>query len=280
MATKEKAPAEVATIDTAKPSYLVGSDKGTKLAGLDSKDFIVPRIKLLQAISEEVEAFDEAKAGNFWHNVMNQSMGTTLKFVIISNKKRHLLMAPRSDARGILARADDAVHWSPANVEFDVTLKGGIKVKWKTADTVAESGLAEFGSSNPADPNSVPASTLFYEYLVLLPDFPELGVCLLSLGRSQAKKARDLNGKVEMADAPIQSMVFEAGVVQEKGADGPYLNYSFARKGWATEAQFEKACQLAETMKDYKAADEEGAVRDEDGVSAPAGSADKGTAAF
>lgn len=251
-------------VDSALPAYLQGQAQGSGLRGLDSSDFVIPRIKLLQGISPELETHDNAKSGMFWLNVLDEPLSDpqgTLKFIPISNKKRFLLLAPRSDSRGILARADDGIHWTPPDAEFEVRLKNVPKpVLWKTAETVAKSGLAEFGSSNPADPDSNPAATLFYEYLVYLPEFPQFGPVLLSLSRSQARKARDLNGKIELRRTPMQSQLFEAGVMKETHSEGDYWNYKFQSAGWAAEDDYKTCTTYADRYKDYRGADEEGAA--------------------
>lgn len=263
--TEAKVPATVGA--SALPAYLQGQNRASGLQGLDQSDFIIPRIKLLQAISPEVEQFEDAKAGIFWLNVLDIPLGPTLDFVPISNKKRYLLMAQLGQTpKGIMARADDGVHWKPPNGSWDVTLKGRRgTVKWETKPTVRESGLGEFGTMDPENPDSNPAATLFYEYLVYLPDFPDLSPVLLSLARSQAKKARDLNGKIELRKAPMQSMRFRAGIEIVPGDEGPYNNYTFASNGWATEQEFAHCNDLAARITDYRGADEEGAVAAEVG---------------
>lgn len=253
------------------PAHLQNTGRGSHLQGMDSDDFIVPRIKLLQGISPEVEAFDEAKSGEFWLNVLDISLGDRIRFIPINNRKRYLLLPPIGDDRGVLARADDGVNWNTLG-EWSVKLKNVRQpVVWKIEDlNVRRSGLAAFGTSNPDDPDSNPAATLFYEYLVWLPDVAELKTpVLLSLARSQAKKARDLNGKIEFAGVPMQGLVFESGAVTETGAEGPYNNYQFVRAGFATEEQFDMACQFEERFRgvDYEgkgdvAAEETGATGD------------------
>lgn len=255
---------EVAVHD--RPDYLSGVAANSGLTGLDANDFVVPRVKLLQSVSEEVDTFDDAEAGQFWLNVMDTPLGDELEFIICANKKRVLLLPPMGDARGILARSDDGIHWSPPNGKWDVKLKGVRNpVTWETKATVRESGLLEFGSSNPEDPDSNPAATLFYEYLVYLPKFPELSPCLLSLARSQAKKAKDLNGKVEMRKAPMQAQKFQAKTVKETSSEGDYYNYQFVSSGWASQDQFEGCKAISDRFKEYVGAGEENAARESTG---------------
>ena len=64
---------------------------------------------------------------------------------IILVDQRYILWRPRWEGGGILARADDGVHWSPANASFTVKpVKGVNKTAiWNTKRTVEESGLAK-----------------------------------------------------------------------------------------------------------------------------------------
>lgn len=266
-ATKTATKAVATTTVGSVPDYLKGVDRSSGLQGLDMSDYVVPRVKLLQAISPEVTTFDEAKAGMFWLNVLDVPLGKELKFTVISNKKRYLLTVPLGGSPdGILARADDGVHWSPPDGAFDIKLKGQKKtITWKTAKTVRESGLGEFGTQDPENSESPPAATLFYEYLADLPDYPEYSPCLLSFARSQAKRARDLNGKIEFRKAPMQAQRFVMKITDEKSAEGPYSNVSFVSDGWAPQTDYERCVAMAARYKDYRGADEEGAVAEEQG---------------
>lgn len=244
------------------PAYLQDYKGPMRNSTMGSEDLIIPRIKLLQAINPEVTAFDAAKPGHFWHNVMNMDLGAELRFIPVLARKHYILFAPRGDTRTVLARAVDGVHWSPANEEFEIKLKGVPKpVKWKTANTVAASKLGEFGSSNPGDPQSPPAATLIYEYLAYLPDFQELSPVLICLARSGIKKGRGLNAKMEMRSmrVPQFAQVYTAKVTEEQSSDGPYFGWDFVSSGEATQDDFEIAQSLSTKFEaaSFRAADEE-----------------------
>lgn len=253
---------ELATVQASSvPAHLQNATRGSKLQDIEASDIIVPRIKLLQGISPEVAAFDDAQIGNFWLNVLDVDLGPKLRFIPLSNRKRYLLLPPMNDDRGVLARADDGKTWNTLGTWDNIKFKGMRQgVTWEIKDLdVKKSGLGEFGTSIPGNPDSNPAATLFYEYLVWLPDMPELTTpVLLSLARSQSKKARDLNGKIEFSGVPMQGLVIEAGTCDETGAEGPYKNYQFSRDGYASEEQFDKAVAMAERFANvtYAGADE------------------------
>lgn len=262
----------VVTTDGSKsalPAYLQG-EAPARLEGVDATDLILPRLKLLQGISPEVEAYETAKSGVFWHNVLGERItsdmfpdGDGFDFIVLTFRKKYLLMAPLTDPRGVLARAEDGVHWSPPNETFEVKLKGVKEPqKWATAPTVRESGLAEFGSSIAGDPDSKPAAVLVYEYLIYLPERPDISPIVMSLARSQAKKGKDLNSKITFRNAPLNSQRFRATVIEETGDEGPYKNYQFQNAGWATEDEFARCKELVSQFGTYKVADEESAARE------------------
>lgn len=258
MSDTEKKNAVAVAGQSALPDFLKGVEK-VKLGNVDHSDLIVPRIKLLQAISPEVEEFEEAKAGGFWHTLGMENLGDTVTIVPILVRKRYALWAPRGDERGILARSDDAIHWDPPNAEFEIKLKGvAKKIVWATKPTVAESGLAEFGSSNPEDENSQPAAALTYEILAFLPDYPDMSPVLILNTRSSVKKAKQLISSLEMRNVPHYAQQIKMSVVKENGTEGPYNNYKYAGNGFVDEDTYKITKELYDRWSetDFRANDE------------------------
>lgn len=263
---------EVQTIEESKPSYLVeleqsGSARLEDNFGKD--DVVLPRIKLLQGMSTEVGNFPGAVPGVFWHTGFDMPLGASFKFVVCSRNRKYLLVAPINDGQGILARADDAKTWDrEGSWEVAVDPKAKRKVTWQIDDKrVEESDVAKWGSSDPADPDSPPAATLFYDYLVVLPDHMDLGPCVLSLARSQIKRGKKgLNDKISLhasAGRPMQAIQFVANVQNESGPAGSYFGHQFVQSGFAPEAVYNQAKKLAEVMSNFKVSDEVGDVHTE-----------------
>lgn len=220
------------------PAHLQGYAKG-KLGNIDSSDKVIPRVKLIQAISPEVHDFEGiAKAGQFWHTIAQQNMGPTLKGIPIVIRKSFVLWSPRNDDRGILARAMDGIHWDPADAEFRVKPKGSPnEVIYKTAKTVAESKLDQFGTSIPGDANSPPAASLTYNLMWWLPDYPELSPSIVINTRSSVKPMQQLLTRIDSKPVAHYCQLYEIGSVQQKGAEGPYFNFTYTGIGFADEAQ-------------------------------------------
>jgi hypothetical protein len=249
---------EIAENKTALPAHLQGGKKA-HLGNIDRSDLIMPRLKLLAAVSPECEEFEAAKPGMFWHSIAAEPLPKPLRMIPIVIRKSYILWAPRGDARGILARSNDAIHWDVQD-SFKVKLKGVAKEQiWTTADTVAKSGLAEFGSSVHGDPNSQPAASLTYNILAYLPDHPDLSPVVLINTRSSVKKAKLLISKIEMRPYEHYDQVFAMGSVSETNPNGEqYYNFVYTADGYTTAEEHEITAALYDRFKeaDFKAADE------------------------
>lgn len=257
-----------------KPQYLKELEaKGPVKSAdnFDSTDVAIPRIKLLQGLSEEISMFNTARPGNFWHTGNDLSLGESFDFVAVSRRKKYLLVAPIADGQGILARADDFVHWVPSHGLFTVKIPNRKEpVQWALKPTVAESGLDKWGSYNPDDLNSPPAATLFYEYLVLVPDHLDLGPVVMMLTRTQIKKTRKgLNDKIalhENAGRPMQALKFNARSTSEENHVGQsYYNYQFSSAGFVPEELYKKALEMKDVLATYKVRDEAKAAGEDSG---------------
>lgn len=248
------------------PDFLKGQAKQSRVGNIDRSDLIVPRVKLLQAISPEVTAFDTAKAGEFWHSVADASLGTSLRAIPIIIRKSQVLWSPRNDDRGILARSTDAVHWDDWQNEdgtpkqFTVKLKGSPQpVTYTLAETVAESGLAEFGSSVPGDKNSPPAAALTYDMLWYFIDHPSLSPAVIINARGSVKKAKMLISKIDNSPVDHYGQVYKIGIKQEQGDEGPYYNYEYSADGFVQDESLFNYCKDMHGVwaeKQWKASDE------------------------
>lgn len=235
-----KADTKGTAVDSPLPDFMKG-DAGKGTENLGSADMEIPRLVLLQSLSPEVVDGD-FKAGTFYHTVLEETVGDgkELRIVPIYADIRYILWRPRHEGGGILARADDGVHWSPANAEFSVKpYKDQPKqVVWKTKDTVAESGLANWGSSDPSDTESQPAATKMWNFVVALPDYPELGPMVLTFQRGSAYVGKNFSGKLAMGGkgAPSFGQVFNMTVKKDNNGSGDFFNFVITKEGYVSDA--------------------------------------------
>lgn len=256
--------------DAGVPAYLADQQVDNR-DNFDQTDIVIPRIKLLQALSTECETFNDARPGHFWHTGFDRDLGEQVDFVVASRRKKLLLVAPMEDGQGILARSEDFRTWDRLG-SWQVKIKGVKQpVTWEIDNLdVAKSGLDKWGTYNPGDENSPPAATLFYEYLVLLPEHPDLSPVVLSLTRSAIRKAKKgLNDKIDLQakssnKIPQQALVFRATAGDDKNSDGQsFKNWTFMMNGFAPKDVFDAAVGLKDTMTSYSVQGEEDVVNEE-----------------
>lgn len=185
---------------------------------ISQDDLEIPRLKLMQGVSPELTEFDDLRAGNFFHPAAEHIFDSPFRAVPVYMDKQYILWKPREMGGGILARCTDGINWSPSQGEFKVKLDrkdGGANVTWKLAATVAQSGLANWGSQNPDDPDSPPAATLMYNFVLAFPDEPDLMPAVLSFQRTSVKSGRRFVTKLKTQRAPIYGTIWEFSPVEE-----------------------------------------------------------------
>lgn len=257
-----KQEAKVPATNDAMPDFMKGQS-GAGTEALSSSDVAIPRIKLMQAISPELEQFEDLSPGDFLHNLLEENLGNEIQLVPVYTDLRAILWRPRHEGGGILARSEDMKIWSPSNVSFTVKpIKGAdITVEWNTSKTVAESRLLEWGTMNPKDPKSQPAGTLMYNVAMMLPARPDVGPVVVTMQRAGIRVARNFLGKVKLSRAPSYGQIYTMSSVQEQGPEGPFWNYKFTAAGLVQdETEYNVYRDMYEMFKEQglKIRDEEG----------------------
>jgi|TARA_Y100000310_G_scaffold80345_2_gene76996 hypothetical protein len=231
------------------PSF-IPKGQGRGFVGIDTDDLELPRLKLVQSISEEKSEF-EVDEGEFFHSVLEQGLGSELTIIPLIIQKAYILWSPRHEGRGVLARSNDGIHWIPPEGEFEVAPIKEMpkkKVVWVLAPTVAESGLAEFGSSVPDDISSRPAATKQYNILAYLPKHPEASPCVITLQRSGIKIGRRLITKLKIATAnkgvDLYSVQLKmASAIDTNNEDQQYYTYKFETDGFVQDKGLYELCE-------------------------------------
>ena len=243
---------ETSEVATTMPKHM-REYQGAGLEQISTSDLEVPRIKLLQALSPELQEHNDAKPSHFWHSVAEVDLGRSLRIVPVYVDQSFILWRPRKAGGGILARAADGIHWSPAEGEFETTLEDGkTKVKWKLAKTVAASGLAEWGSMDPSDPNSPPAATRMYNIVAVMPDQEgALSPAVITLQRSAIAVARKFLGKLKISQAPSFGCYYQMEAVKDQNNQNQeFFNYKFTMAGFVEdETEFAKYRETYDVFK-------------------------------
>jgi hypothetical protein len=219
------------------PAFLAGYQGPLGNEGIETQDISIPRLKIAQAITQEVKDGD-LKEGALFLNVTGQSVWNPgdepLPAIIVAQAKEYILWRPRKDGGGILARAKPVKEkgvtrykWDKPNTEFAVKVDGKTPVKWKTAEYIDQDNLDQWGSEIPGNKDSGIAATAHHNYVVVLPTAGNL-IVAISMSKSQVRKAKDLNAVLKMVrpDLPISAKVFSIASVDDKNQQGEeYKNW-------------------------------------------------------
>lgn len=269
MATKNEVTKAPTGGALAVPDFMKG-DAGGGMGNVGADDVAIPRIALLQGLSKPVSE-GQGRASEFFHLITEHNFGNELEVIPVLVSKSYLLWRPRETGGGILARADDGIHWTPNNATFNVKLKSGADVVWSTAPTVAQSGLDVFGSENPAEPQSPPAATKLLNILLYLPEYPEMSPSVFSAQRATLKSAKKFVGKLQMSAAPTYGQKFIMKSEKVNGPKGEFWSPVFVSNGFVQDAG------LYETLRDMSEHFRKTGIRvDETGLDAEADVGDSG----
>lgn len=233
------------------PDYMRSQTAGQGLEDFGIEDMQTPRLKLLQSTSPEVTNGDQ-KAGELYHTLVEEVLNKDkpLRVIPVFVQKKFFLWKPMHDGGGILARAEDGIHWAPDHGEFAIHPNKGDKetVTWKLASTVKESRLDQWGTYDPRNPNSAPAAVQMYCFVVVFPDFPQLPPAVLTLQRSTTKVAQKWISRMKVAQAPIYGQIFTLEVVKDSVDGQDFRNLKVVPSGFADEKTFRELKNVHENF--------------------------------
>lgn len=238
MAKKSTEVAETKNMALAVPDFMK-EDIDQKLGSehLSSDALRPPRIKLLQKTSPEIDENEDLRSGIYYHDGAGLDLGKEVLIIPCYLSESYFLFGPKQ-GDGLLARADDGVHWSPADTEFEVQFdakQGGGTAVWRTAKTVKKSGLDQWGTFKPDDPKSPPAATHSINVVCLLPEYLEVGPAILSFMRSGNKIGKKFASNVRLARAPSFGRLFTMTSQVVDGPSGAYLEPRFKPTGFVED---------------------------------------------
>lgn len=246
------------------PDFLKGYKGPLGTENIDSGDVTIPRLKIGQAMSQEVK--DEAvKEGALFLNVTGETVwepgNDPLPALIVARNKEFILWRPREDnGGGILARAKPVrengvtrYRWDKPNQSFEVKVGGKVKVTWKTKEYIDQDGLDQWGSEIPGDKESGIAATAHHNYVVLLPTHNNV-VAAVSMSRAGVKKAKDLNAALKMGDVryPLPTRKFALSTIDEKSDQGDYKNWQVKPDGYLGKEDGELAALAMQYFKGFE----------------------------
>jgi hypothetical protein len=217
------------TAITSRPSWLkAGDTRGTE--HLTKADVQMPRLALAQGLSPQIQEGDPQqvpglKVGMLFNSLTKEVIGKgPIEFTII--------------------RADP-----PRWVEFyPRETGGGIKDINVPADDPRTQFTTENGKSIP------PAATQFYDFVIMfLPvnnNDPMSNVIALSFKSTGLKAARQLNGLMQLRNAPSFAGKYVMTTGMQRNSKGTFAVYQVANAGWVDEETGALGEQMFDALKD------------------------------
>lgn len=233
-------PANVPTTHVSPRAVAVSSSRGQLVPGLGNvttKDIIIPRLKIMQGLSPELQENPDLRVGQLYHSLLGEALGNEIPVVVLQIQRSIELWAPRGDDRGVLARSLDGINWDKPNEKFEVVVKKRRRV-YETKGSVGESGLAEFGTSDPSDPRSAPAASLTYRIALANPENLDLGPMLMINAKTGVKPSMDLISRINLrhlAGTPFPHQKYILAAVFKTKGENKWYEPAFRNGGNVTD---------------------------------------------
>lgn len=186
-------------------SHLVTPDEMYGLEGLDREDLTLPRIKLLQAGSDEM-ASSSASPGEWLNTLSGQSYGTQFEFVPISVRKSRTLFAENRDDPPICRSADSFVSIDGHQCLIECPHNKA----W------------EWINGTP------PRCTMGYNYLVI--PIVDTSPAITTLMKTSFKAGKALNTLLVAARCPAWHFLYEFYSIRESNQKGSYFVAAVRKK--------------------------------------------------
>ncbi|HEY6058723.1 MAG TPA: hypothetical protein VIV06_11860 [Candidatus Limnocylindrales bacterium] len=180
---------------------------------LDAGDLVMPRVKLLQAQSEEA-ADGRGKPGEFWNTLTSELYGATLRFMPILPFKQRIFLV-RAERREAI---DDALVAGGL-----AELPDGTGLMCRSIDMIEGRGYPGIACDtcplSKWDGQKPPLCSETYNVAAMT----ELGdLIILSFSKSSAKVGKSLFSMLRLSPRAAWSRVFEISARAEKGQLGNY----------------------------------------------------------
>lgn len=250
--TKGTAVAKPDEKSSAVAAYDYGADAGAGYDGLDSSDFSIPFINVLQSLSPQVaeETLEGAKAGMLHNNVTDELIDGEegLIFMTAAVQKKYVEWTPREAGGGFIA-----AH----NPTDEIVAK---------AQSYSQERALKFGKLETPDGNQL-VETYYLYGLLLEPDGEtSKGFGVMSMTSTKIKLTKNwlttirqtLKGKI-----PIFAFRTVLRTVREKNDQGTYFNVSLKPFGGASwpESAAPPGSSILDEVKAFRDMIESGAAK-------------------
>jgi hypothetical protein len=213
-----------------KPNMPAVRKSGIKIAGkgfenLEREDILLPRLKLLQAMSPEVTETDE-KPGTFFLNLSNKNVGEKIIITPVMHYRSRIKWNPKDDGGGIDCSSADAKTPSTA----------------KYAPLCSACSHKDWDNTKEKKKDQVPSCVLFENFVILIGDSSE--PVIMPMSKSQAKVAKKFYSMAALKGGDMFDFSYQMTVVKEKAPTGEvYFNFSVSDIGKKTDEKKRITCE-------------------------------------
>jgi hypothetical protein len=233
MAKKEVAVASETGL-AERPSWMGEGTRGSEEVGI--KDLTIPRLSIIQDLSpqrkkNDAAYIDGAEEGMLFNTVTNELYPSSVLFVPVYFRMEWVVWKHRDAGGGFVGAypsQEEAVTAVSEHPNAGQTTDSGEPVL-EIQDTAQHFGLL-------LDPNS-PASN------------PHATEIVISMSRSQLKPSRQFNSQIRIAGGDRWERYYRLSAVQVDGPRGDYFNWKVEQLGFVSEAIYQQAEALYESVK-------------------------------
>lgn len=224
---------ETGIVLTPPPDYIGKSGLGFE--DIEKEDILLPRIKLLQALSPEVTK-DKMKPGTMINSITQEFYPDEIYFTPLLFKKSRIYFKPREEGGGILCSSQDAK----------------IPTTEIYAKTCMECRYKDWNTEAKTDKDKQPKCTVFYNFPCIVEGIGQ--PVALSLCRTKVKIGKLLIslGKYAGGNVDMFALRYKLSIVAEESQFGPYFNFKLEGAGYVTKEQYNVYKNLYQSLSTKK----------------------------
>jgi len=229
------------TIDTDQMPAWLSPDSHRGSEDVTTKDLILPRIDVLQALSPQIKKSDPkyiegAEQGLVFNTLSGELYGDSIKFVPVVFKREFVLWQDRKSG-------------------------GGFRGAFLTEDA------AERERQMQENPEGHEVVETHSHFILLAHDDGRIEEAVLSLSKSKRKVSRKLNSLVQMIPGDRFSRLYKLSALEVDGPKGEYWSFDVSSLGYVNENIWKRGQEAYEAI-----------MRGERGVDRTADDAEEGPA--
>jgi hypothetical protein len=241
-------PKTKALAPTDAPAYVKQGNRGKE--NIDRTDFVIPRIKLCQALTPEVVA-GKAKAGDMLNSLSGEHYGTSLEFIPLLHFKSRMFWQDREDGNAVLCSSDDAKSPKDINAAPKIAKKLKILKFPATMELCTNCQFKNFDETEDSDKKKRPKCTMYYNFPVLIKG--DNSPSALTMSRTKLKVGKTLCTLAVQGNVDMFAKRYKLSTKLEKGDKYSYYNFVVEPIGWASEEEYKLAEALNASFKNMNA---------------------------